>query len=69
MEKFKIWLATTPLGSFVKVMLGAVLGALLSYVPSSTFNPLVIALTAAVVPVLINFLNDADTRYGKGKVE
>ena len=58
------WLATTWEGSLVKVALGAALGALASYVATAQVHPLVMALTAAVVPVLINALNRQDPRYG-----
>ena len=59
-----VWLATTWEGSLVKVALGAALGALASYVATAQVHPLVMALTAAVVPVLINALNRQDPRYG-----
>jgi hypothetical protein len=58
------WLATTWEGSLVKVALGAALGALASYVATAQVHPLVMALTAAVVPILINALNRQDPRYG-----
>jgi len=61
----KQWLASTWEGSIVKVAGGAALGALLSYLLTSDVHPLIVALSAAVIPVLVNALNIDDTRYGR----
>tara|TARA_R110000787_G_scaffold26283_2_gene73562 strand:- start:2400 stop:2609 length:210 start_codon:yes stop_codon:yes gene_type:complete len=61
----KQWLASTWEGSIVKVAGGAALGALLSYLMTADIHPLIVALSAAVIPVLINALNVDDTRYGR----
>lgn len=66
MAQFEAWLATSPTASFLKIALAAALGALGSYVATAEVHPLVVALTAAVLPVVINFLNPLDSRYGKG---
>ena len=66
MTAFEHWLANSPTGSFVKIALAAALGALGSYLATAEVHPLVVALTAAVLPVVINFLNPQDPRYGKG---
>ena len=60
------FLATTPEGTFLKIALGAALGALASWITTADVHPLVVAITAAVVPVVINYLNPDDTRYGRG---
>lgn len=60
------WLATTPEGTFFKVALGAALGALASWLATADIHPLIVALSAAVIPVAINYLNDSDPRYGLG---
>ena len=59
-----IWLATTWEGSIVKITLGAALGAVASYATTAQVHPLIVAITGAVVPVLINALNRQDPRYG-----
>jgi hypothetical protein len=59
------WLATTWEGSIVKIALGAALGALASWIATADVHPLIVAITAAVVPVLINALNRQDPRYGR----
>ena len=59
------WLADTWEGSIVKIALGAALGALGSYLATSDVHPLIVAIGAAVIPVLINALNGADPRYGR----
>ena len=66
MAAFEKWLATTPTGSFFKVALGAALGAVASYLATADVHPLIVALSAAVIPVAINFLNGEDPRYGRG---
>lgn len=60
------WLATTWEGSIVKIAAGAVLGAVGSWLATSTVHPLIVAIGAAVIPVLVNALNNADPRYGRG---
>ena len=66
MTQFEAWLASSPTASFLKITLAAALGALGSYVATAQVHPLVVALAAAVIPVVINALNPADSRYGKG---
>jgi hypothetical protein len=60
----KKWLANTWEGSVFKIAAGAGLGALASYLMTSDVHPLIVAISAAVIPVLINALNSADSRYG-----
>jgi hypothetical protein len=59
------WLADTWEGSVVKIALGAALGALGSWLATSDVHPLIVAVGAAVVPVLVNALNGQDPRYGR----
>jgi hypothetical protein len=60
----KQWLANTWEGSIVKITAGAALGAVASWLMTSDVHPLIVAIGAAVIPVLVNALNSADTRYG-----
>lgn len=60
----KQWLASTWEGSIVKITAGAALGAIASWLMTSDVHPLIVAIGAAVIPVLINALNSADKRYG-----
>jgi hypothetical protein len=60
----KKWLANTWEGSVFKIAAGAGLGALASYLMTSDVHPLIVAISAAIIPVLINALNSADSRYG-----
>ena len=66
---FGKWLANTPEGTLVKVAAGAALGALVDWLATSSVSPLVVAITAAVVPVLVNYLYPSDSRYGRGSQE
>ena len=61
----KHWLASTWEGSIVKIATGAALGALLSWLATADVHPLIVAVSAAVIPVIINALNGEDTRYGR----
>lgn len=63
---FGEWLANTPEGTLVKVAAGAALGALVDWLAASNVSPLVVAIAAAVTPVLVNYLNPSDLRYGRG---
>lgn len=66
MTQFEAWLASSPTASFLKIAVAAALGALGSYLATAEVHPLVVALSAAVIPVVVNALNPADSRYGKG---
>ena len=61
----KHWLASTWEGSIVKIAAGAGLGAVLSWLATADVHPLIVAVSAAVIPVIINALNGDDTRYGR----
>lgn len=65
MKEFEAWLATSPTASFLKILLAAGLGAVGSWVATAEIHPLVVAICAAVIPVIINWLNPSDTRYGR----
>lgn len=73
MEKFTTWLATTPLGSAFKVFLAFVLGAALltwtqdGVISFDSWQSWLIGALAVAVPIVINWLNPSDPRYGKGK--
>jgi hypothetical protein len=60
------WLARTWEGTLAKGVAGAALGALASWLATSDIHPLIVALGAAVIPVLINATNSKDPRYGAG---
>ena len=62
--KLKLWLASTWEGSIVKITAGAALGAVLSWLMTADVHPLIVAIGAAAIPVLINALNNEDPRYG-----
>lgn len=66
MSTFEEWLATSPLASMLKIAIGAALGALMSWAATAEIHPLVVALIAAVAPVVINWVNPQDYRYGRG---
>ena len=59
------WLSVTWEGTVAKSLLGCLLGALGSWLATAEVHPLIVALGAAGIPVLLNALNTADPRYGK----
>jgi len=61
------WLAMTWEASLLKITAGAALGAVLSWLTTSDVHPLLVAVGAAVIPILVNWLNDQDPRYGIGQ--
>jgi len=69
------WLATTPLGSIVKVFVGTALGGFYLFLKNgSSFDDITLDVVEGfivgglivVLPMLINFANPADARYGRG---
>ena len=64
MENFLGWLATSPLASFVKIFAAGVLGWFVVNVDSLNVHPAVAIGIASALPVIINWLNPSDTRYG-----
>ena len=61
------WLAVTWEGTLVKSLLGALLGALASWLATADVHPLIVALGAAGIPVIMNALSTSYTDYGRGK--
>lgn len=63
----------TPLGSWTKVGLSALLGQVMVILTDpnqtlfclQTLQNLGIVASTAVIPLIINYLNEADPRYGK----
>lgn len=64
MRELEEWLAASATGSFIKITLGAALGAALSWLTTSDIHPLIVAMSAAVIPIIINSINPQDPRYG-----
>jgi hypothetical protein len=60
------WLAVHPIGTALKVGLGAALAWVLNNVASLNLNPTETAAVIMAVNVAINALNPQDTRYGVG---
>ena len=69
------WLANTPLGgafkTFLAVLLAAVVGdwATAGEISLGNWQTWVIAALVSAVPVVVNWLNPADGRYGKSNEE
>lgn len=72
MNAFTEWLAASPLASAAKVFVGTVLAlavadfATTGSLDLSRWQPWVVGALSAAVPVVVNWLNPADPRYGRG---
>lgn len=74
-DSFSIWVATSPLASILKTFAAVVFaGAVADFATSNSIDfadwqTWVIAGLVSVVPTVVNWLNPADTRYGRGSAE
>ena len=66
MEHFLNWLASSPLGTAVKVGVAASLGWVVGNPDALNLPPVALVGLVSAIPVLINWLNPADGRYGNG---
>lgn len=64
MIKFLRWLATSPLASFAKVFAAGALGWIVVNIDSLNLHPAIAIGIASATPVIINWLNPEDGRYG-----
>lgn len=64
MKKLLNWLATSPLASFVKIFAAGVLGWFAANIDSVNVHPAIAIGLASAIPVVINWLNPSDSRYG-----
>jgi hypothetical protein len=64
MENFLSWLASSPLASFANIFGAGVLGWVVVNVDSFNVHPAIAIGLASALPVVINWLNPEDTRYG-----
>ena len=64
MEQLKVWLAYSPIASFAKIFGAGVLGWVLMNLDTLEVHPAVAMSLASGIPILINWLNPVDQRYG-----
>tara|TARA_R110000822_G_scaffold120145_2_gene253503 strand:+ start:520 stop:726 length:207 start_codon:yes stop_codon:yes gene_type:complete len=65
MNQFLAWFAKSPLAAFSRVLAAGVLGWVLMNANDLNIHPAVAISLASSLPILIAWLNPADTRYGK----
>lgn len=58
------WLATSPIASFLKIFAAGILGWIALNIDEIGLHPAVAIGLASSIPVLINWLNPEDSRYG-----
>lgn len=72
MNAFQVWLANSPLASALKIFVAVVLGAAVAdfanvgFITLANWQTWVIAGMVSALPVVVNWLNPADKRYGRG---
>lgn len=66
-DRFLEWLAVSPLASAVKVAVAAMLAYFVGNPSSLDLPPWAMVAITAAVPVIVNWLNPADGRYGRGR--
>ena len=64
MKKVLDWLAISPLASFAKVFVAGALGWFVVNMDSLNVHPAIAIGLASALPVVINWLNPSDSRYG-----
>ena len=64
MENFLDWLASSPLASFAKIFVAGALGWFVVNIDDLSIHPAVAIGLASALPVVINWLNPSDSRYG-----
>ena len=64
MQNFLSWLASSPLASFAKIFAAGVLGWVILNLDSLNVHPAVAIGLASALPVIVNWLNPSDSRYG-----
>ena len=65
MSKFLKWFAKSPLAAFCRALGAGVLGWVLMNSGDLHLHPALALSLASSLPILIAWLNPADTRYGK----
>lgn len=68
-QKFLNLIATSPVGTALKIGFGAGAVWLLDNVSALNLSPALSAVVIAVLTIAINYLNPQDSRYGKGRAE
>jgi hypothetical protein len=64
MKNFLSWLASSPLASFAKIFAAGVLGWIILNLDSLSIHPALAIGLASALPVIVNWLNPNDSRYG-----
>ena len=66
MEKFNNWLATSPIAQVLKYSVGALAAILIDSLSNFNLPPEVFLAITGLVPLIIDYLNSSDPRFGKG---
>ena len=65
MSALLCWLANSPIASFAKIFGAGVLGWILLNLESLNIHPAAAIGLASALPIIVNWLNPVDFRYGK----
>jgi hypothetical protein len=64
MEQLQLWFATSPIASFLRTFGAGLLGWVILNANDLNLHPAVCIALASSLPVLVSWLNPADTRFG-----
>ena len=64
MKQFQIWLAKSPIASFLRVFIAGILGWLILNIDTLNIHPALAIALVSSLPVLVSALNPADDRFG-----
>jgi hypothetical protein len=66
MKNVQNWLATSPLAQILKYSVGALAAVLIDSLASFHLPAAIVLLITGLVPLIVDYINDADPRFGKG---
>lgn len=75
MQSFQTWLAESPLATYLKSFVAIIISAAVAdwakvgAISLANWQTWIIAGAVSVAPLLVNYLNPSDSRYGRGKAE
>lgn len=64
MNSFLLWLANSPLASFAKIFCAGIIGWIILNIGELNLHPAIAISLASALPIIVNWLNPVDARYG-----
>lgn len=64
MKQLQVWFANSPIASFLRTFCAGLLGWVILNADSLNIHPAIAIALVSSLPVLISWINPADTRFG-----